>query len=99
MYRCDLTLAGSECEWEELDDMVGHKGYGALDMKFVSSQLLSADQQFWAVLGPTHNQKVPPFSWANTNLTDTPFFTPIITFDFNPSIHTWWLKGINEVIY
>ena len=26
-------------------------------------------QQFWAVAGPTYNEKVPPFSWTTTNLT------------------------------
>ena len=56
--RLDLTLPGSECEFEDLDQMIGHKGYGALDMKFVTRRLMAAGQQFWAVAGPMHNHQV-----------------------------------------
>ena len=56
--RLDLTLPGSECEFEDLDQMIGHKGYGALDMKFVTRRLMAAGQQFWAVAGPMHNTQV-----------------------------------------
>ena len=84
-------LLGTKCEWEELDQMVGHKGYGALDMKFISKQLLMENQQFWSVAGPMHNDRVPPFSWSNTNLTVKPIFTPILTFNFKPRIHAWSL--------
>ena len=97
--RLDLTLPGSECEFEDLDQMIGHKGYGALDMKFVTRRLLADGQQFWAVAGPMHNDKVAPFSWTNTNLTQSPHYTPILTFDFQPQVKTWGLKGINQVIY
>jgi len=97
--RLDLTLPGSECEFEDLDQMIGHKGYGALDMKVVTRRLMAAGQQFWAVAGPMHNDQVTPFSWANTNLTDSPQYTPITTFDFQPEVKTWGLKGINQVIY
>ena len=97
--RCDLTLPETNCEWEELDHMVGHKGYGALDMKFVSKNLFNKDQNFWAVAGPMHNENVPPFSWSNTNITGRPFYTPIITFDFQPSVHMWWLQPFHEAIY
>jgi len=89
--RCDLTLPGTVCEWEEMDNMVGHQGYGALDMKVTTSRLLRSGQQFWAVAGPTHDEKTPPFSWSNTNLTDKPFYTPISTFDFKPQVHAWML--------
>ena len=34
--RCDLTFPESECSWQSLDYMVGHQGYGALDMKFTN---------------------------------------------------------------
>ena len=97
--RCDLTLPESKCEWEKMDQMVGHKGYGALDMKFVSKNLFNKDQNFWAVAGPMHNENVAPFSWTNTNLTQVPHYTPILTFDFQPQVKTWRLKGINQVIY
>jgi len=89
--RCDLTHPGTVCEWEEMDNMVGHQGYGALDMKVTTSRLLRSGQQFWAVAGPTHDEKTPPFSWSNTNLTDKPFYTPISTFDFKPQVHAWML--------
>ena len=56
--RLDLILPGSECEFEDLDQMIGHKGYGALDMKFVTRKLMDAGQQFWAVAGPMHNDQV-----------------------------------------
>ena len=55
--RLDLTLPGSKCEFEDLDQMIGHKGYGALDMKFVTRRLIDG-QQFWAVAGPMNNEKV-----------------------------------------
>lgn len=97
--RLDLTLPGSECEFKDLDQMVGHKGYGALDMKFVTRRLLADDQRFWAVAGPMHNDRVAPFSWANTNLTDSPRYTPIISFDFQPQVKTWEMQGFNQVIY
>ena len=38
--RCDLTLPGTVCEWEEMDNMVGHMGYGSLGMKFTTRRLL-----------------------------------------------------------
>ena len=79
------------CEWEEMDNMVGHQGYGALDTKVTTSRLLSRGQEFWAVAGPTHDDKTPPFSWSNTNLTDKPFYSPISTFDFQPQVHSWLL--------
>ena len=85
--RLDLTLPGSVCEFEDLDQMIGHKGYGALDMKFVTRRLLADGQQFWAVAGPMHNDKVAPFSWTSTNLTQSPYYTPILTFDFHACIH------------
>ena len=91
--RCDLTLHHTVCRWEEMDDMVGHKGYGALDMKVINNRLLRSGQQFWAVAGPTYNEKLPPFSWTTTNLTDTPLYTPILTFDFTPHVHAWLLHG------
>ena len=75
--------------------MVGHKGYGALDMKFVSKRLFQDGQQFWAVAGPTHSDNMPAFSWINTNLTDTPLFTPIKAFDFQPIVHQW-SKSLRE---
>ena len=71
--------------------MVGHSGYGALDMKFVTKQLLMDGQRFWSVAGPMHNDKVPPFSWTNTNLTEKPLYTPNTTFDFHPRVHNWGL--------
>jgi len=93
--RCDLTLPDSECEWEEFDNMVGHQGYGALDMKFVTKQLLKT-QQFYAVAGPTHGPDMPPFSWRDTNLTNIPQYIPIEVFDFQPIVHTWMMPGIND---
>ena len=82
--------------WEDKDYMVGHQGYGALDMKFVSRRLFSDHQQFWSAAGPTHSDKLPPFSWLTTNLTARPVYTPITTFDFKPIIHNWVLDH-NEV--
>ena len=96
--RCDLTLPGTVCEWEELDNMVGHQGYGALDMKFTTRRLLQRGQQFWAVAGPTHNDKLPPFSWTTTNLTDLPLHTPIKTFDFQPLVYPWYLQHIDDAV-
>ena len=93
--RCDLTLPGTVCEWEELDDMVGHQGYGALDMKFTSRRLLQEGQQFWAVAGPTHSERMPPFSWSDTNLTHFPLYSPIKTFNFTPQVHAWSLPSIS----
>jgi len=93
--RCDLTLPDSECEWGEYDYMVGHQGYGALDMKFVTKQLLKT-QQFYAVAGPTHGPDMPPFSWRDTNLTNIPQYIPIEVFDFQPIVHTWMMPGIND---
>ena len=95
--RCDLTLPDSQCEWEEFDNMVGHQPYGALDMKFVTRKLLDS-QQFYAVAGPTHGPNMPPFSWRDTNLTSIPIHKPIILFDFQPSVHTWTLGGINDAV-
>ena len=69
--------------------MVGHTGYGALDMKFVTRFLLENGQRFWSVAGPMHNNRVSPFSWANTNITEKPLYTPITTFDFHPRVHNW----------
>ena len=92
---CDLSLPGTVCEWEELDDMVGHQGYGALDMKVTNRRLLRAGQQFWAVAGPTHGERMPPFSWSNTNLTDFPLYSPIKTFNFTPQVHVWSLPTVS----
>ena len=96
--RCDLTLPGTVCEWEELDDMVGHQGYGALDMKFTSRRLLQEGQQFWAVAGPTHSERMPPFSWSNTNLTHLPLYSPIKTFHFTPRVHAWTLQSLEDAV-
>jgi len=93
--RCDLTLPDSECTWQDLDYMVGHQGYGALDMKFVSARLLPS-QQFTAVAGPTHGPTMPPFSWLNTNLTSIPDYRPIEVFNFQPFTTEWSLGNINE---
>eukprot|EP00092_Neocalanus_flemingeri_P103747 GFUD01132790.1.p1 GENE.GFUD01132790.1~~GFUD01132790.1.p1 ORF type:complete len:586 (+),score=132.83 GFUD01132790.1:1-1758(+) len=95
--RCDLTLPGSKCEWEEFDYMVGHQAYGALDMKFVSKKLIKS-QQFYAIAGPTHGPDMPPFSWLDTNLTNIPDYTPIQVFDFQPIVHAWTMQGINDAI-
>ena len=78
----------------DLDEMVGHQGYRALDMKFTTSRLLRSCQQFWAVAGPTHNDRMPPFSWSNTNLTSFPLYSPIKTFDFTPQVHAWSLSSV-----
>ena len=96
--RCDLSLPGTVCEWEELDDMVGHQGYGALDMKVTNRRLLRAGQQFWAEAGPTHSEGMPPFSWSNTNLTDFPLYSPIKTFDFTPQVHEWNLQSLEDAV-
>ena len=95
--RCDLTLPDSKCEWEELDYMVGHKPYGALDMKFVTKKLLKS-LQFYAVAGPTHGPNMPPFSWRDTNLTNVPNHKPIEVFDFQPIVHKWTMQGINDAV-
>ena len=95
--RCDLTLPDSKCEWEDLDYMVGHQPYGALDMKFVTKRLLKS-QQFYAVAGPTHGPDMPPFSWQSTNLTSIPNHRPIEVFDFHPIVHTWTMQGINAAV-
>ena len=88
--RCDLTLKDSKCVWEDKDYMVGHQGYGALDMKFVTAALAKS-QKFYAVAGPTHSEGLPAFSWKDTNLTSIPDYRPIEVFDFEPSIHDWTL--------
>ena len=61
--------------------------------------LFIADYGLNKVIYYYYYDQVPPFSWANTNLTDSPHYTPIITFDFQPEVKTWGLKGINQVIY
>ena len=95
--RCDLTSPDSDCDWQDLDYMVGHQPYGALDMKFVTRRLLQS-QQFYAVAGPTHSPDMPPFSWRSTNLTSIPRYKPIIVFDFQPVVHTWIMGGIQDAI-
>merc|ERR1719500_1459861 len=93
--RCDLTLPDSECSWQSLDYMVGHQGYGALDMKFTNRRL-ATNGNFWAVAGPTHGPHMPPFSWTTTNLTSLPSFMPIEVFDFEPSITNWKMEPISD---
>ena len=78
--------------------MVGHQGYGALDMKFTSRRLLQEGQQFWAVAGPTHSERMPPFSWSNTNLTHLPLYSPIKTFHFTPRVHAWTLQSLEDAV-
>jgi len=95
--RCDLTPPDSKCVWEDLDYMVGHQPYGALDMKFVTRKLLES-QQFYAVAGPTHGPNMPPFSWRDTNLTSIPTHKPIMIFDFQPIVHSWTLGAIHDAI-
>jgi len=93
--RCDLTLPNSECSWQSLDYMVGHQGYGALDMKFTNRRL-STSGKFWAVAGPTHGPDMPPFSWTTTNLTSLPSYMPIEVFDFEPSVTQWQMELISD---
>lgn len=64
------------------------------DMKVASRASLAAGQQFWAEAGPTHSGGLPPFSWANTNLTSLPLHTPITTFDFQPEQVVWQMKEV-----
>jgi len=93
--RCDLTFPDSECSWQSLDYMVGHQGYGALDMKFTNRRL-ATHGKFWAVAGPTHGPHMPPFSWATTNLTSLPSYMPIEVFDFEPSVTQWKMELISD---
>jgi len=93
--RDDLTAPDSDCEWAEFDHMVGHRPYGALDMKMVTRYSLRK-QEFHSVAGPTHSATLPPFSWTTTNLTQIPLYTPIKTFNFHPHKHQWDGFNIND---
>ena len=54
--------------------------------------------EFMAVAGPTHNDKMPPFDWNHTQLTNKPYFTPIKRFDFQPARKIWSLESLDDAI-
>ena len=68
--------------------MVGHRVYGAIDAKVLSST--SAEiLGFSVVAGPTTSQgSLPPFSWSSSGF-PVPDFTPVKTFDFLPFQLVW----------
>jgi hypothetical protein len=96
--RLDIALPDSECEISEFDPMLAvNTPYGALDMKF-TTKAMAGRLEFMAVAGPTHNDKMPPFDWNTTKLTNKPYFAPIKRFDFQPARKIWGLENLDDAI-